>query len=74
MLDFKTASTIATSTVQAKLDNCNSHFLSIDTSQSTAQSSRQYCQNYLKQSAKSSKPHFLLSGTGVSLKTENTAP
>ena len=33
MLDFKTASTIATSIVHAKLDYCNSLFLNIDIAQ-----------------------------------------
>jgi len=33
MLDFKTASTIATSIVHAKLDYCNSLFLNIDITQ-----------------------------------------
>src|SRR6218665_3058756 len=33
MLDFKTASTIATSIVHSKLDYCNSLFLSLDSTQ-----------------------------------------
>src|SRR6218665_3995300 len=33
MLDFKTVSTIATSIVHSKLDNCNSLFLSLDSTQ-----------------------------------------
>src|SRR6218665_2954306 len=33
MLDFKTASTIATSIVPSKLDYCNSLFLSLDSTQ-----------------------------------------
>src|SRR6218665_872889 len=33
MLDFKTASTIATSIVHSKLDYCNSRFLNLDSTQ-----------------------------------------
>src|SRR6218665_802981 len=56
MLDFKTASTIATSIVHSKLDYCNSLFLSLD---STQIHHLQLIQNSLARAVKRTPRHHL---------------